>query len=175
MATRSFYVTDFIECGARTNGRREQLFHAKNCVVRGEIISADEKGRQSGGLLVRLSPSRRESIGERLKAGRSTPVSKYARSAHARRLHRRQRGLDATPIRGCLAIAFGFTSGRPLCGLQHGALAAHLVKLSCIVQDFESLHHRISMRIAVPGSGNHQGKMRGECGRSVYFFGMPIL
>jgi hypothetical protein len=53
--------------------------------------------------------------------------------------------LDAPPIRGGLAIAIGFAGRRPLRGFQNGPLAAHFMKLPRIVQDFECLHHLISI------------------------------
>jgi hypothetical protein len=60
-------------------------------------------------------------------------------------LNRRQRGLNATPIGGSFTIALGFACRGPLSGLKHGPLTAHFVKLTSIVQDFESLHHRVSI------------------------------
>src|SRR5882724_5190926 len=63
-------------------------------------------------------------------------------SADVRRLYRRQRGLDAAPVGSCFTVALGFACRGPLSGFEHGSFAAHFLKLTSIVQDFESLHHR---------------------------------
>jgi hypothetical protein len=117
-------------------------------VAREEINSAHEKSRQCGGLCDPALPEKgRDSLREKAEGnGLSTfPAFKLARSAYARRLHRGERRLDAAPICSGFAIALGFASRRPLGGFQHGPLAAHFMKLSRIVQDFESLHHLISI------------------------------
>jgi hypothetical protein len=80
-----------------------------------------------------------------------------------RGLHRRKRGLDPPPIGRRFAIALGLARACALRGLEHGPFAAYFLKLAGIVQDFESLHHRISMKTCRPWNRRkHRGEMRTE-------------
>ena len=103
-------------------------------------------------------------------------------STGVRRLYSRQRGLNAAPIGGCFTVALGFARRGALGSLEYGPFAAYFVKLTSIIQDFESLHHRVSikimpslnMEVSCPNARIMWPREHFIWRGKRYFFGMPI-